>query len=354
MQWYTSHWHTRFFCDMIGVMRKLYPLVLCLCILCTSLFSTSCSRQNAPISKTGFYFDTVITITLYCDNAEHYIDACFAIAEKYENLFSTTIEGSDVYALNHSHGKAVPVNPDTLELMNIGISYAKESDDVFDVTVGSLSSLWKEAIRDEKLPADDDIKKALNTVSWKHITLTDTTAQLEQNVQIDLGGLAKGYIADKMKAYLLEQGITSGLINLGGNVLAVGPKNADNPAYTIAIQKPFSENGEAIASVKITDQSVVTSGTYQRYFEQDGRLYHHIIDLSSGYPCENELDSVTIICDQSVDGDALSTTVFLMGLKDGMAYVEALPDTEAIFIRKDGGIQTTSGIGEKIPFQKIK
>ena len=155
-----------------------------------------------------------------------------------------------------------------------------------------------------------------------------------------------------MKAYLNKQGITSGLINLGGNVLCVGPKTGEEKTYTIAIQKPFSEDGTVLATVKVSDASVVTSGTYQRYFEVNGKRYHHILDLKTGYPCNNTLDSVTIISKKSVDCDALSTTVFLMGLDDGLSYVENLSGVEAIFVTTNGDIKYTSGIGKTIPFEQ--
>lgn len=335
-------------------MKKLYGFILTMCLVCTCIFTTACSRQPEPVSKTGCYFDTVITITLYCEDAEKYITECFAMADKYEKLFSATMEGSDIYNLNHNNGKFTALNPETVSLLQEGIKYSKESNGAFDISVGHLSSIWQDAIKNQKIPQQRYIKSALATVSWENIVLKENTAKLLNDAQIDLGGIAKGYIADKMKEYLLSQNVENGLINLGGNVLAVGPKSTETPSYAIAIQKPFSEDGEPIASVKITDQSVVTSGTYQRYFQDNDHVYHHILDLTTGYPCDNDLNSVTIICDKSIDGDALSTTVFLMGSKDGLEYVENLPDTEAIFITKDNNIITTSGMGKTIPFQELK
>ena len=339
---------------MMISMKKLHYFLLTTCLIFTCTFTSACSKNPEPVSKTGYYFDTIVTITLYCQNADAYIDDCFDMAEKYENLFSATKEGTDIYNLNHNNGEALTLDSETIDLITAGIQYAKDSNGAFDLSVGELSSLWQAGIKTKEFPEKDAIEKALHTISWDNIKVDGNTVRLENDAQIDLGGIAKGYIADKMKEYLLSQGVTSGLINLGGNVLAVGPKNSDSPSYNIAIQKPFSDDGEPIASVKITNQSVVTSGTYQRYFEKDGTIYHHILDLSTGYPCENGLDSVTIICNKSIDGDALSTTVFLMGLKDGMNYVENLSDTEAIFITDSGKIYTTSGMGKTIPYIEIK
>ena len=166
-------------------------------------------------------------------------------------------------------------------------------------------------------------------------------------------GIAKGYIADQMKAYLNQKGITSGYINLGGNVLALGAKT-DGSAYTIGIQRPFGEENEAIASVSITDQTVVSSGVYERYFEVDGTRYHHILDTATGYPYDNGLLEVTIITGASVDGDGLSTTCFSLGLEDGMALVESLDATEAIFITDDYEVHTSSGMGTVIPYEILE
>ncbi|MGN0342002.1 MAG: FAD:protein FMN transferase [Roseburia sp.] len=318
-----------------------FLLSLLLCFLSTA----GCSNKE-PISKTGFYFDTVITITLY-DNAQaDLLDQCFALAHRYELLFSTTIEESDISRINASAGEPVTVSHETIELLQQGISYGDISGGRFDITIGALSSLWNFSDNSGVVPEDENIQEALQTVDYHSIRIDgNTVTLLNPDTRIDLGGIAKGYIADHMKTYLCEHGVTSGIINLGGNVLVIGAKT-DGSAYTIGIQKPFEDTGSAIASLKITDQSVVSSGVYERYFETDDTLYHHILDPQTGYPYNNHLLGVSIICDSSVDGDALSTTAFSMGLFQGMAFIESLPDTEAIFITDDYALHTTSGITE--------
>lgn len=344
---------------MISVRHKKgQSAFLSVVLLLNFIFLSGCSKAEEPISKTGIYFDTVITITLYNSAYEEQLAHCFVMAEEYENLFSAQKEGSEIYTLNHSKGEAVTVSAETIALLQKGIYYSALSEGRFDLTVGSLSSLWDFSEESEhKIPSSGEISDALATVDYRSLVIDEasSTARLTNpSAAVDLGGIAKGYIADQMKAYLLSEGITSGLINLGGNVLAVGPKDGDVSTYSIAIQDPFSSSGEAIASVKITDQSVVTSGTYQRYFDVDGKRYHHILDLSTGYPSDNGLSSVTIIADESLLCDALSTTVFLMGLSDGLSYVESLDGVEAIFITEDGAIQTTSGMGKTIPFSVVE
>lgn len=336
-------------------MKKIHALGLSFCLFMTLLSLGGCGKTTEPISKTGFYFDTVITITLYDASYEKELDHCFSMAKKYENLFSAQKEGTDIWKINHSQGQAVEVSDETIDILNAGIAYSKSSNGKFDITVGKLSSLWDFSESSSKeIPSVEAIQEALATINYQNIVIDGNMVSLtDPNAAIDLGGIAKGYIADQMKAYLNDQGVQSGLINLGGNVLCVGPKDGDEKSYKIAIQKPFSEDGTALATVKVADDSVVTSGTYQRYFEIDGKRYHHILDLSTGYPCDNDLDSVTIISHDSLTCDALSTTVFLMGLDDGLAYVESLSDVEAIFVTSDGSIQYTSGIGKTIPFELL-
>ena len=155
--------------------------------------------------------------------------------------------------------------------------------------------------------------------------------------RIDLGGIAKGYIADRLKEYLEKEGIEHATINLGGNVLTIGTK-PDGSDYKIGIQKPFAADGEVLEVLSVHDRSVVSSGDYERYFEKDGVIYHHILDPQSGWPVQNDLDQVTILSDSSADGDALSTTCYVLGLEKGMKLIQEMDDVEAIFVTKEGEI----------------
>lgn len=331
--------------------HKFSITLLILISLLLPAFSTGCSRTNEPISKSGFYFDTIIKITLYDSAYESLLDDCFSLADTYEQYFSATLPDSDISKINQANGVPVEVHKETAELIEKGLEYCKLSNGGFDITIGALSSLWNFGENKGTIPSDADIKQALSTVDYHNVILDKNTVSLKNpNTRIDLGAIAKGYIADKMKAYLNANGVTEGIINLGGNVLCLGFKTDKSP-YRIGIQKPFDEAGSAIASVEIYNETVVSSGVYERYFESDGRLYHHILNPSNGYPYENELYGVTIICKNSVDGDGLSTTCFSLGLKKGMELIESLPDTEAVFITSDDKIHTSSGMGEKIPYQ---
>lgn len=333
----------------------LFPFLLLFC----QILSGCGSQNTTPVSRSGFYFNTIITVTIYEDIDDETLDDCFALAQTYENLFSNTISGSDISRINEACGAPVAVDDETIALLQKGIAYGELSRGKFDITIGKLSDLWDvstkallEQTDASMIPADEDIAAALATIDYHNIQIEgNEVALLDPDTRLDLGGIAKGYIADRMKEFLNIHGITSGFINLGGNFLALGPKE-NGDAYTVGIQKPFAEDGSAIASIEVTDETVVSSGIYERCFTVDDTLYHHILDTSTGYPYRNNLLEVTVITENSADGDALSTTCFSLGLEDGMALIESLPDTEAIFITDDYELHTSSGIGTTIPFTK--
>lgn len=345
-------------------MKKKYLFLIVLLILCC--FLSACAKNTDPISKSGFHFNTVIQITIYDPDKESLLEDCFVLARQYEGYFSNTLSESDISKINAAGGKPVAVHDETIELLQKGIAYGELSDGKFDITIGQLSDLWNistKALLEETdasmVPSQEEISKALSTVDYRNILIEGNEVTLANpEAKIDLGGIAKGYIADKMKEYLNANGVTSGFINLGGNVLTLGPKEAGNgtssrnSTYTIGIQKPFSE--DSIATVKVTDETVVSSGVYERYFTVDGTNYHHILDTSTGYPYDNGLLGITIITDESVDGDALSTMCFSLGLEEGMKFVENLQNTEAVFITEDYQIHMTSGIGREYAFTKLE
>ena len=317
-----------------------------------------CGASKEPISKSGFYFNTVITVTLYDGGSEELLDECFALASQYEGYFSATIPDSDIAKINAAGGTPVTVHDETVELLQMGVDYGALSDAAFDITIGALSNLWDistKALLAETdasmIPADSEIQAVLSTVDYRDIQIDGNDVSLKNpDAAIDLGGIAKGYIADRMKEYLNSQGVTSGHINLGGNVLVLGEKSDGSP-YNIGVQRPFSLDGSVIATVQVTDGSVVSSGVYERCFTVDDILYHHILDTTTGYPYDNGLLGVTIITSSSADADALSTICFSLGLRDGMALVESLTDTEAIFITEDYELHVSSGMGDTIPYE---
>lgn len=327
---------------------NLLPAALLLSVLILS----GCTHKKDDISKSGFYFNTVITVTLYESDREECLDECFAMAQRYENLFSAAIEGSDIERINSADGKPVTVDDETIALLKKGLTYCELSQGNFDITIGSLSSLWNFSENDGTVPDASAIADAVALTDYHTIQIDGNTVTVTNpDIKLDLGGIAKGYIADRMKEYLNDSGITSGIINLGGNVLTIGPKS-NHENYKIGIQKPFSKEGSSIAVIGIKDATVVSSGVYERCFYAGDTLYHHILNPATGYPYNNNLLGVTIICPHSVDGDGLSTTCFTLGLEDGMKLIESIPDTEAIFITDDYKLHTSSGIGTDITLEE--
>lgn len=319
-----------------------------LCCSCSSI-----SRSNTEqYSKSGTYFDTVINIKVYGKENAKYLDGCMDLSEHYENLLSNKVAGSDISRINHANGKYVKVDKETIQVLKKGLYYCRLSNGAFDITIGKVSDLWDFDNNDGTIPDRKKIKQAVRHVNYKNIKIKGRRVALtDPDAEIDLGGIAKGYIADRIKDYLKKHGVSSGIINLGGNVVVMDKKNGTDK-YTVGIEKPFDTN-QVLGVLTLANKSVVTSGVYQRYFKKDGMLYHHILNTKTGFPVHNSLYSVTIISDDSVDGDGLSTTCFVLGLKEGMKLIENTDDTEAIFVNNNYKLHVSSGIRSgNISFQK--
>ena len=312
--------------------RKILSIFLILC----SLFATGCSPDpGVPFSKTDFFFDTVITISLYDKKDSGLIDSAFELCKEYENKFSRTIPTSEISKINKSKGQPVTVSDDTIFLLEKGLYYSRLSNGAYDLTIAPLSMLWDFKNNTGSIPSKKDILNRQKHVNYKNLLIDgNTVTLLDPEASIDLGSIAKGYIADQLKVFLVSKGVKHAIIDLGGNVLTIGNKT-DGNNFTVGIQKPFDERNQTIASLSINDKSVVSSGIYERYFKIDDKIYHHILNPSTGYPYENDLLGVTIISDSSVDGDALSTTCFSLGLDKGLSLIDQIDDVEAVFITSD-------------------
>lgn len=314
----------------------------------TGIIISGCqAKVSQPVSRTDFYLDTVITITLYDippAHAEELLNNSMALVAAYENLFSKTIEGSDVWNINHSAGTAVTVHEDTTRLLDTALNYAEQYNGIIDPAIGTLSGLWNFSdIGEHRAPSPDEITEALSHVSYKNVILIEKENQVtltDPKTHIDLGFIAKGYIADRLKEYLLSENVKSAIINLGGNVLTIGTK-PDGTPFQVGIQKPFDDRGATALVLSISDVSVVSSGNYERYFEINNTLYHHILSTENGYPADSGLTQVTILSKTSVEGDTLSTLCFILGYEKGRALIDSLPDVEAVFITEDGEILKT-------------
>lgn len=313
--------------------------------------------QNEFISETGFYLDTIIEIKIYNpdDNSEEIIDKAIGKITELEQLLSVHIEGSDIWNLQKNAGvQPVKVLDETLEVIQLSIEHSELTNGVFDITIGPLVDLWAIDPPEGYIPTEEELETILPKVDYEKLIINEgnKTVFLEDEGMIaNLGAIAKGYIADEVKEVLIENGVENAIINLGGNVLLVGGR-PDNTSFKIGIQDPNSERGRYLGVVSAEDISIVSSGDYERYFEVEGNRYHHILNPITGYPADNELRQVNILSENSALGDGLSTSVFLMGLEDGMALVESMDNIEAIFLTKDNKIYLSSGIGENFIFNE--
>lgn len=311
-------------------------MLLLLLLLC----GCSQDENKALNSETRFLLDTACTVSADCDNET--LSGAFAVCEELERLLSRTVKSSDVYRLNETDG-FVSVSGDTLRLLEKSVYYGNLTDGKFDITVCPVSELWD--FKNQIVPSRSEIAEALKSVDYHSIEIKGNTANLHGK-KIDLGGIAKGYITDKVVSYLESKGVKKALVNLGGNIKVTGK-------FNIGIRKPFTE--EILLNMPLENKSAVTSGIYERYIEKDGEIYHHVLDPATGYGVKNELSAVTVIGDNSADCDALSTACLLLGTEKGKAIIENTAGTEAVFISRDGDITLTAGLyreNDKILFKR--
>lgn len=326
------------------------------CSLKANTAENSDAGSQEPVSATAIKLNTAVTVTIYDSQDRELLTECMNLCDKYEKIFSRTASDSELYQLNHRELTPVAGTEDTFqisdplaELIRKGLYYSELSEGTFDIAIEPLTSLWDFTAEDPQVPENRLIQEALTKCDYHNVSVSDNNEVIlkTEDTAIELGAIAKGYIADRLKDYLISQGVKSAIINLGGNVLCIGGK-PDDSSFKIGIQKPFADRSETIAVMDIKDKSVVSSGVYERCFEQDGTLYHHLLNPRTGYPYDNGLIAVTIISDESVDGDALSTTCFALGLEDGMKLAESLDNVQAFFVTSDYEIHYTKDFQKEI------
>ena len=325
-----------------------------LILLLTIIPQTGCGNHE-PVSGSDVYLDTQCDITVYGmkeSEAQEIITGAFEQIASYESHLSRTIEGSDVDRVNHADGEIVTVDSSVAEAILAGLEAGEYSDGNFDITIGRVTSLWDFKSDHPSVPAADEIKAAVATVDYRDVDISNNDVTLKNpQAALDLGGIAKGFVADRTAEYLEEQDVASGIVNLGGNVVAIGTKEDGSP-FVIGVERPYSDRTEIIGSIPAGDQTVVTSGIYERKFEQGGKLYHHILDPETGYPVETDLEAVTIVADKgnSCFCDGLSTSCLMAGLKDAQKLVarmqEEHPDMhiEALFVDNNDNVTMTDGM----------
>jgi len=361
----------------IGKLNILLLALIMMLSLCFSGCETGGEMWNG-YSKESFYFDTICEITVYSleegivedDSEEAFNDAAnliitdtFKLMSEYENMLSRTIEGSDVDRINKAGGKAVKAEGEILEVINKGIEFGDVSGGVFDITVGKASDLWDfhESLEEggTEVPSEDALEEAAAHIDYTEISVDEAAGTVrlgDPEMMLDLGGIAKGYIADRTAEYLRSRGVTSAIVNLGGNIEVIGGKSTsfDNTEeqynFNLGIRDPLNESGGLLGIYPGKDITIVTSGTYERFIEVDGVKYHHILDPKTGWPVDTDVLQVSIIAGagHSVDCDGLSTACLALGSEEGAELIRKLAEEgkygplEAIFVTEEGEVIYTN------------
>ena len=262
---------------------------------------------------------------------------------RYEALLSKNRQGSDVWRLNHAQGERVAVSEETLAILEMAQAIAQDSDGWFDVTIAPASALWDFKAEAPALPEAAALAEAAALVDYTQVTIAPAGVRLGEGQSIDLGGIAKGYVADALVSFLADRGVTDALVNIGGNVKALGQNERRGP-WQVAIQDPAGQYGSGVGVVSLpSGYSLVTSGVYERGFDLDGVRYHHILDPHTGYPIQNGVASVSILAQSSLLADALSTACFALGVEGGLPLATSY-GAEAYFILEDGNTTYTEGM----------
>jgi hypothetical protein len=320
-------------------MKKLNLIILALI-----LFVTGCESVNEEEKySTGiFAMNTYITIDLYGENSKIAAEKISKKINDLESKWSTTLNTSEIYKINNAKGKSVKVSNETKDIISYSLDIADKTDGALNPAIYPLVKEWGFTTGNYKIPTQDDINNYLKNVDFRNITLQKNDVRINENMELDLGAVGKGYTGDVVSEIAKNNGISCGLINLGGNVQAIGSK-PDGSKWKLGLQNPFGDNN--IGILKIADCVVVTSGNYEKYFiGEDGKRYCHIINPKSGYPVDNGLVSVTIVGKEGKKCDALSTALFVMGKEKAIEYWKENKDFELILITDDREIYITSDL----------
>lgn len=318
------------------VKKRILQVLIVLCILAPLVaLAILWGNNGKTYTRDGYYFDTYVSITVYSMKDLDLLEGCMEMCEKYDNSLGRLNLG-EMTMINQQAYAGVDVSDDTYYLFERALEFCDETNGAVDITIAPLLDIWgfthdaKGNTLTDRKPSDLEIRQALKKVNYKKVKLYEGNRVKinESGVQVDLGFIAKGFVADKLKEYLVENNVESAIISLGGNVVVIGSK-PDGSDYKIGIKDPDNPEG-IIDSISVSNKSVVTSGTYERFVEYDGIKYHHILNTNTGYPVKTDVKSVTIISDSSLEGDALSTICLILGEEKSKDILEKY-NARAIF-----------------------
>lgn len=341
--------------------KTIISLLLALIGLC-SVSMLSCTQS--PIVRSSFALGAPLTIQILKGGSAQAIDMAFKEAMRIEKMMSTSTKDyntTELLAINaesQRHAKTqiqneattqmrkiYTVSPEIRTVISESIDISRETNGAFDVTIHPLVKLWGFGEKEQRVPYKKDIDIARQKINWKTLkVLSSTTISLGAGQSLDVGGIAKGYAADAAATLLKKLGVTHAIIDFGGNIRTIGDTKPDGTPWRIGIQAPFEDIGTIMSAVHVGETSVVSSGVYERFFEQDDKNYSHILDSATGYPADNELLGVTIVTKNGMRADGFSTGVFVLGLERGMALIERMKDIEAVFISDTNKVYITMGL----------
>lgn len=328
-----------------GAKKKLNKKSLIAVILCAvivfGIVSYDFISGRSSCEKTSVAMGTVVTVKLFGFGAKNDLDKIETEINGLENsVLSWRKEGSDVYRINKGSGTQVSVSPDTVKIIGQCIDISDDCGGVFDITIGNVTKLWDFGGNNQRLPSDDEIKTALGSVGYKNVSISGNAVQIKKGQSLDLGAVGKGFVCDKIKE-LLDKGRTkSAVVSVGGSLLIYG-----NRTFSIGIVNPDNDK-QSMGTLKLNDTCVSTSGNYEKYFEQDGKRYHHILNATTGYPATSEFKSVTVVCESGLISDALSTVCYIAGYRKSVEILKKF-DAEAVFIFNNNAVRVTDGLSGK-------
>ena len=328
-------------------MRKIISIILtgCLLVGLSACSNVQSDEEQAPSSREFFAMNTYISLTAYGNQAENALAQAQKRIEELENLWSVTEENSDIFAVNHSDGQAVAVSEDTAEIVSFALEMADATDGALEPTIYPVLTAWGFTTDEHHVPNQEEIDRLLKYVDYSKVSVNGNEIRLPAEMMLDLGAVGKGYASDEIAELLKKEEITSSLLNLGGNIVMIG-SSPDGSPWRLGLQSPFEDDmlGVLIAS----DCAVVTSGNYENNFiGEDGTVYGHIIDPTTGYPVNNELASVTIVAEEGKLCDALSTSLFVMGVDGAIGYWRDNPEFNMILVTQDHQLLLTEELEEQ-------
>ena len=313
----------------------------------------SCKPAVKKENRTVFALGTVCSIQVFTEKSqtevESILQTCTRRLEELERHLSANAEFSTLIDINKAAGvSAVNVPADIYPLFERAMFFAEKTDGAFNPAIGGVVKLWNIGFENARKPEDQDIQEALSLTDYKDVQLTGTAVFLKkEGMKLDLGAIAKGFAADELTRIVKQAGIMHAVIDIGGTIAAAGVR-PDGKRWNIGIRDPRIRQGQPIISAPIENRSISTSGSYERYFEQDGVRYHHIIDPATGYPVRSNMIAVSVFADSATDADALSTACFVLGYEKAVKLLAGLPNTEALFIFSDNSIRTTGNLEKNI------